>query len=59
MSCSRTTIVCCGFIAAAFVPGPVSIAEAQIFIGPPRERVVESRRPTHGYSGFVRYGARQ
>ncbi len=36
-----------------------SVASAQIFLGPPRDRVVETRGPARGYSGFVRYGARQ
>jgi|LNFM01.1.fsa_nt_gb hypothetical protein len=59
MSSSRMSTVCCGLIVAAALPGSASTAEAQIFLGPPRERVIESRRPTHGYSGFIRHGARQ
>lgn len=47
---------------AAAALSPVA-ASAQIGfgigVGPPPDRVIESRRPVRGYSGFVRYGGRQ
>ena len=34
------------------------VANAQIVLGPPRFRAIETPGPVRGYSGFVRQGAR-
>lgn len=35
-----------------------TVPMAQIVLGPPRERIIETPRATRGFSGFVRYGNR-
>lgn len=55
MNRCRSALLLC----LAAVTGFPSVTQAQVFLGPPRDQVFENRGPVRGYSGFVRYGARQ